>query len=863
MHRYISLLVISFFFGFSFASDEEEIIIIGSYLESKERDASPVDLVSREAFVSTGVTTLGQINKYLTVSSGSHFQSNTLDGVDQGMSSITLRGLDHASTLLLINTLRQTHSGTPSHEGEGYVDTNIIPEIAIDRIEILKEGATSLYGSDAVAGVVNIRTRKDFKGHNIKLDYNKADNYSQKDIVFGYLGGNSFLGGQVTFGINLLDKSPLSASEIPRIAELGISTLGNTFKVLQDTEVSSGAYAGSYTNGQWVKDINCLENGGIIQQPFCKFQYGTRFNVVNDEDHAKGYLNFVKDFRNASYDLTMMISQVDVNDNPQSPSYPALSFLSKEVGVDEGGNPFGVPILWYGRPLGSAFSSPNSPKKIFQYHIAESISFSIAEYDFESSLVFSGHNNKHSRPDIIDSRFQAAIAGKGGSSNQSTWNIFEPRINPIELIDFIKGAEESTKEASLISLNFLGKRSYADFDVVFGTQLNWEDLSIKYNDLSRVDFDSDGKQLNQSDLLFLGGGKNVSTSRNKQALFFEVNKYFENTELRFSARHERLVNSSSTDPKLSFRHNFNENIVFRASKGSSFTAPSMAQMYSSDIQLGSVRDINGSPFVRLAQLGNPNLKPATSDNQNFGLLIDLSENIKFTIDWWEIDYKDRVEAESAQALIEEDPYSSSISRNQFGDLIGVTTTYFNEESTLVSGIDFHIEFAKSISKGNLIFKIEGTQLREFLTPNHDADEDHEEEGHVHKELINRVGKFNFDAHTHSLPKNRINLFINYFFGSYDVGLISRYISGYSNNRDISPYALSLGYQNKVNSFLVHDLSLKKSIQLKSGNLDLLFSVENFTDRGAPLLYDEPDFSFDTRVHDPRGRIFKLSFDFSL
>jgi hypothetical protein len=63
--------------------------------------------------------------------------------------------------------------------------------------------------------------------------------------------------------------------------------------------------------------------------------------------------------------------------------------------------------------------------------------------------------------------------------------------------------------------------------------------------------------------------------------------------------------------------------------------------------------------------------------------------------------------------------------------------------------------------------------------------------------------------------------------------------------------------------LVHDLSLKKSIQLKSGNLDLLFSVENFTDRGAPLLYDEPDFSFDTRVHDPRGRIFKLSFDFSL
>ena len=113
-------------------------------------------------------------------------------------------------------------------------------------------------------------------------------------------------------------------------------------------------------------------------------------------------------------------------------------------------------------------------------------------------------------------------------------------------------------------------------------------------------------------------------------------------------------------------------------------------MYSSEIQLGSVRDINGSPFVRLAQIGNPDLKPATSDNQNYGLLIDITENLKITVDWWEIDNKNRVEAESAQALIEEDPFGSSITRNKFGDLIGVTTTYFNEETTKVSGLDYHI-----------------------------------------------------------------------------------------------------------------------------------------------------------------------------
>jgi iron complex outermembrane receptor protein len=862
MYKLYSLLGFALFLSFFGAAEEEEIIIIGSYIESKDRDASPVDLVDRDSFLGTQVVTLGQINKYLTVSSGSHFQSNTLDGVDQGMSSITLRGLDHASTLLLINTLRQTHSGTPSHEGEGYVDVNIIPEIAIDRIEILKEGATSLYGSDAVAGVVNIRTRKGFTGTNIKLDVNKTSNYSQKDIVIGYLIGQPMLGGQITFGLNFLDRAPLNASEIPRVAELGISTLGNTFKVLEDTVISAGPYAGSYNAGEWVKDTNCVSNGGLIQGPFCKFQYGNRFNIVNDEEHLKAYLNFEKDFETFTYDLTAMISQVDVNDNPQSPSYPALSFLSREVGINQGGNPFGVPIIWYGRPLGSAFPSPNSPKDIFQYHLAETLKFFIGEYAFETSIAFSGHVNKHSRPDIIDSRFQAAIAGKGGINGIETWNIFEPTSNPTGLISFLRGSEDSTKDASLASLNLIGKRNYEGLDIVFGAQFNWEDLSIKYNDLSRVDFDAYGKQLNQSDLLFLGGGKNVSTSRNKQAVFFEINKFINNTELRFSTRHERLVNTSSTDPKLSLRHAFNDSIVFRASRGSSFTAPSMAQMYSSEIQLGSVRDINGSPFVRLAQIGNPDLKPATSDNQNYGLLIDITENLKITLDWWEIDYENRVEAESAQALIEENPFSSSITRNKFGDLIGVTTTYFNEETTKVSGFDYHIELSIPTSRGDFVFKIEGTQLREFLTPNHEDDEDHEEEGHKHKELINRVGKFNFDTHTHSLPKNRINLFMNYLVGSYDFGLTTRYISGYDNNRDISDFALSLGYQNKVDSFLVHDLSIKKSMNLKEGDLDLVFSIENILDEEAPLLYDEPDFSFDTRVHDPRGRILKLSFDYS-
>ena len=99
-------------------------------------------MITQKDFENFNISNFGEISKYITSSSESHFQTNALEGVDQGMASITLRGLDHASTLLLVNSKRHTFAGTPSNQGEGYIDVNIIPEIAIKQIEILKEGAT-------------------------------------------------------------------------------------------------------------------------------------------------------------------------------------------------------------------------------------------------------------------------------------------------------------------------------------------------------------------------------------------------------------------------------------------------------------------------------------------------------------------------------------------------------------------------------------------------------------------------------------------------------------------------------------------------------------------------------------------------
>ncbi len=838
-------------------ADIEEVVVTGSLIKVLEDDSSPIEVITSEEYDQLNITNVAEISKYLNISSGSRFQSNALEGVDQGMASLTLRGLEQASTLILINSKRHTFAGTPSNEGEGYIDINIVPEIALQRTEILKEGATSTYGSDAIAGVVNFITYREFDGLRVKAGRQSTSNYDQNDETIGLLYGGEFRNINYVIGHNRLERSPLSAREIPGIAELGLSGLGKTFKLLGPDNVESGIYAGDYLNQTtFVPDPNCESNGGILDGSFCRFLYGERFNIVNDESHKKNYINLYSDNNLVDINFTFISSNVKVNDNPQSPSYPALPFLSRSILPGEGGSPFNVPVVWYGRPLGAEYESPYSPKDIEQRHLAVTAYFELAnETEAEISITKSDHSNFHYRPDIVDSRFLAAIQGNGGSDGDEMWNIFDSSQNSQSLIDFVRGAEVSNKSADLLSLNGIFRAETKNIKYAYGFQINNENLDIFYDEISRAEFDASGKLIKTADLFFLGGGKNVSKSRNGKALFVEAERRFlEALDIRIAGRYEEMKNESSFDPKLSMKYKFNDSLTLRFSRGSAFSSPSMAQMFSSQINLGSVRDIDDSVFVRQASIGNPDLKPSTSSNQNFGLIFQ-KDSYKLSIDYWEVDYEDRIEVESAQALLTQDPFGPSITRNEFGDLIGVTTTYFNEENTKISGTDFQFDYIFELNNYSPInLRVKGTIFNEFLTPQVTAD--------GLSRMINRVGKFNYDSHTHSLPKKRLNAFIDWEHKDYLFSLITRYIDGYNNERPITGLGVSLGYENKVDSFLVFDISARKSIDLDEGNINLGIAIINALDQSAPRLYDAPDFSFDTRVHDPRGRLVNLNLEYN-
>ena len=460
-----------------------------------------------------------------------------------------------------------------------------------------------------------------------------------------------------------------------------------------------------------------------------------------------------------------------------------------------------------------------------------------------------------------------AIQGNGGPNGDLLWNIFDPRENSRELTSYLQGAEQSNKKGGLTTLDFLASSKYSEISFVAGAQISNEQLNITFNELAQVESDEDGKLTKTADLFFLGGGRNIAKSRNKFALFTEAERdFFDVLNLRLAMRYEDYSNDSSFDPKLSLRYQPSEKITLRLSQGTSFTMPSMAQMFPSDVILGSVLDgDNGGVYVRQAKIGNPDLKPATSTNTNLGFI--FSDKIqKFTLDYWKIDFKDRIILQSPQALLDQDSNGSSITRNDIGDLIGVTTTYFNEESTMVSGIDFEYKrFFNLKNYGELDLTIRGTNLIEFLTPDRN---DVTCLALDCIQLIDRVGKFNFDSNTHALPENRINAFIKWKFNNYIFGINTRYIDGYTNDTPIPSASIDRGYSNQVDSSFLLDFSVDLplsdlfTIDTVGGDYELKtnFAIINLFDEDAPRLYDAPDFSFDTRVHDPRGRMLSIQFE---
>jgi iron complex outermembrane recepter protein len=192
------------------------IVVTGSRIRGAGPTGSPVVTIDREAIEKSGYGTVQQILQSLPqafmggsneTTTGATTRNGTGNDSTLG-SSINLRGLGTNSTLVLIDGARPALGGT----GGLLADISLIPMTAVERIEVLTDGASAIYGADAVAGVVNVRLRNRFEGAETILRAGTADG-DMTEVQFSQLLGKKWSGGHFVLAYQYSDRGALSASE--------------------------------------------------------------------------------------------------------------------------------------------------------------------------------------------------------------------------------------------------------------------------------------------------------------------------------------------------------------------------------------------------------------------------------------------------------------------------------------------------------------------------------------------------------------------------------------------------------------------------------------------------------------------------
>ena len=841
----------------------EEVIVTGSYIKGSATDgASPVEIIGRDTIEDLGATSVADITRNISVNSGSENNADSFtQGSTQGTSNINLRGLGLSSTLVLVDGRRQTVAAGTANDGSVFVDTNAIPVIALERVEVLKEGAAAVYGSDAVAGVVNYILRRDFSGLEFNLSQQKTDLGDSTDDRVGVIWGKESGDTNIVVAYSQLDRSPIAGENLADYSQLAISSLGNSFLSLAaNNTVASGPYAGTYGNFESIPDSNCVATKGILVPAApsgtrCFFYYGDRFNLVNDEDHTSMYSSVKTTLANGvNFELDIMQTDISVNDNPQSPSYPALSYLGRPVMPGKAGSPFSAPILWLGRALGSAFPSPNAPREYENSRVSLGLNGTLSNgFDWDVHYTVSEQDSYVFQPDTSTSRFDAAVNGTGGASGTESWNLFDPSANSAALIAYISSGEERNlfADLSVMDVLFTGTTKN-NVDIATGFQWKKEGFEITRNDESKAVFDADGNIVQQSDLIFLGGGLENKDSRDSKAMFVEASKDMsDKLQLKGALRFENLESDQTWNPKFSMRYAMSDDLILRGSYSTSFREASISQLSSSLVALEGLQDFNvdgtrngGTAFVRVAVANNPSLVPETSDNMNFGAIWTPNDQTSITVDYWDIAYENIITKESAQGKIIANPADPDIKRLS-GNLVGVTTSYINAAKVDASGLDIEATYSFDTEFGQASVGINTARMLNYEIPNGTGG------------MRDVVGLFNHDNFARSMPETKSVITAKLNNGDHTFAAFIRMVSEYETTRALTAAATAAGFGADIDSFTTVDVRYSYDLDMGGNDIKISAGINNVADEMAPLVYDAANFSYDPKHHDPRGRMVYL------
>jgi iron complex outermembrane receptor protein len=835
-----------------------KVTVTGSSIKGvAAQSASPITIIKAEDLAKQGVTTVQEALSKVSANQAGFSTAQNVGASGTSGSTANLRGLGSDKTLVLLNGRRLAYSPFLTSS----TNLNIIPMAMIERIEVLRDGASAVYGADAIAGVINFITKKSFQGLNISggLIQPEQTGGDKQDIsIFGGYGDLDEQGYNVygvldyrkSNGIMAKDRSISRRGGV--IPELGLNSGSRNAFPANFNDPTSNVLANPYGNSNCNNTPNVsAENGlcylntqaliGIVPDTETISALGRGTFKLSENFNAVGEYIFTRDKVTSSIAPDVYSGSVSLPST--SPYYPGNGITPAVSGLS------GDPLNLYLRSqAGNRISETTTDShRLFAGLEGEAYGWDI---DLGLSYAKSEASDSFAGGYLNQSQLQAALNNGsinpfGASADQSLWKSFE-----------VKGDSQTASLDSTTADFTLSRAIYTlpagDVGFAFGgsySKQNWES-EVNSAIVSQVP----------------GSGIDPDTpkstgKRDISALFTEFHiPISKSLEAQLAARYDDYSDFGGTfNPKFALRWEPIKQLMLRSSYSTGFRAPSLYDMNAprSETYTGSryndpvlcpggtatqaqYQTECNTQFKRL-EGGNPDLEPEESTSITAGVVFEPIKNLVLTADYYHIEVDNLIDTLS-DSMIFADPekYSAYFIRGADGRIQYLNTTKVNMGGIKTQGVDLSLNYLSPMTAtGRFGFGIDGTYVLKY-------DRQDEKGG----PWVSRVGTY-YNQQVYTRWKHVAN--VNWSFENWKMVFEQQFSRGYKdqNTTDDAQY----------NNHRVGDYTLYNISGTYSGfhNLELTAGIKNLFDKAPPAsnVTDNFQYGYDSSYADPTGRAYYL------
>lgn len=664
----------------------ERVEVTGSRIKRVDAEGSlPITVISRAELESSGALTIAEFVRTLPFASAGNFRPQSGSSA-QSWASVDLRGLGASRTLVLLDGRRVAKS---PNVGDA-ADMNSIPMAAIERVEILTDGASAVYGSDAIGGVVNFVTRKDFDHAEITVGIsrpkNKGGDRDEASAVMGFSGEN----GRLLMGLSSTSREMVYTSQRPWGTSLGVSTYGNNY------QLASGGSITAVPGGCTDTNFYLLANGR------CSYNFNA---VAADEAALKTRSVFMRGERSIDKNLSAFF-QASVTNNQSfgryAPTPGAVTIAAGSPNNPTTGTGNEQDVILYHRFAAAGTRDTSTDNNLFD--VIGGVNGTLGSWDVDAGLRYTSSKYVETgRNYIVTSLAEAAI-------NSGAYNIYKPSSNSETVLKSIsatigRDSNWTQREAYANASTSLFKLQGGSASLALGGEWRKESYADIYDSLSEA-----GEILGSA-------GNSAGGGRTVKSVYGELLLPFTKTfDVDLAARYEKYSDyGSDFSPKASANLKLLDNLKVRGSVGKGFRAPSLPILtkktsfsaesvvdYATCIAQGYTTAActagTAKPQVDTYFQANSALKSEKSTQFSLGVVYDATSWMSVKADYWNIKIDDTITEISAQTIIDRDngtdpraiPAGLGITRGADGAITRIDAGYANEGTLKTSGLDVNV-----------------------------------------------------------------------------------------------------------------------------------------------------------------------------